>query len=412
MSNGDDAVTRIMAQPNLSQEHVSIDVREISTLAAANPLLAAANPILIMLRSLRVASAPGDIATLRGQLLVLVGDFSAACARARIPELECELASYTLCATVDECIQTTPWGATANWAQDSLLVRIHRDNRGGDRFFDILDRAERAPTKHRLLLELLYVCLALGFMGRYHRSGPAGRQELAERRERTYLLIRKARGEADLTLSGNLRALAVERRLFGGFGVTALTASLLAVICFGFYATYALWLSAQFEELHVGRLELAPPREQPVQVARPAAKPRLAQLLGRDKRLEVMDFETRSVVTMPGEGMFDSGSATPLSSVEPLLDEVARALTQVEGNIQVNGYTDDVPTRTVRFRNNKVLSKARADAVRARLGLQPSLLPRMTSEGYGEADPVTTKPEERARNRRVEIVLEVPNGAR
>lgn len=412
----DDApVTRVLRGAGPLREHASIDVHEISSLAAANPLLAAANPLLLMLRSLKVASAPGSVADLRSRLIQMVRDFTSACERVHIPEFDRDLASYALCATVDECIQTTPWGANVNWAQQSLLVQVHQDNRGGDRFFDILDRAERSPAKHGLLTELLYVCLSLGFVGRYHQLGPAGRQQLADRREKTYLHIRHAGREADRSLSEDWRPVNVGRRAFGGFGVATAVAVLLALVCVGIFAAYSLRLSAQIDALQFASLQLPALRDQPVVLELPAAKPRLAQLLRQrieEGRLQVKDLQSRSIVTLQGEGMFDSGSATPLAAVEPLLDEVARALDKVEGNIVVNGYTDNVPARSMRFGTNLALSRARAAIVAERLGMQAALLPRMTSQGHGEADPVmpNTTPDGRARNRRVEIVLEVPNG--
>jgi len=72
-------------------------------------------------------------------------------------------------------------------------------------------------------------------------------------------------------------------------------------------------------------------------------------------------------------------------------------------NVEIVGYTDDVGSA----RNNKILSKKRADKVRKLIiqeGVSPS---RVTSVGMGEDEPIASNatPEGRAKNRRIEAHL-------
>ncbi len=69
----------------------------------------------------------------------------------------------------------TPWGAQSDWSTQSLLVTFHREAAGGEKFFQILDRVSGEPQRYRALLELLYVCLALGFEGKYRLDTGAPR---------------------------------------------------------------------------------------------------------------------------------------------------------------------------------------------------------------------------------------------
>jgi type VI secretion system protein ImpK len=86
---------------------------------------------------------------------------------------------------------------------------------------------------------------------------------------------------------------------------------------------------------------------------------------------------------------------------------VARGLEQVKGKVVVIGHTDDQPLRSLQFADNFDLSRERAVVV-ANL-LRPALSDpqRVESTGVGSAqpryNPVNT-PENRARNRRVEVV--------
>ena len=397
----------------------ALDMREISGLVAANPLLAAANPLLMMLQTLRAASPPGNVIDLRNKLIDTVKEFDAACARQHTPELERNIANYALCAVVDECVQMTPWGGTANWAQQSLLIHFHRENWGGEKFFEILNRIAGTPAKYQSLLELFYVCLALGFMGRFHLEGPNGRQAVADLREKVFQLIRQGRPEVDRTLSGHWRGLEVAERRFRGFGLVGSAVGVLAVLCLGLFAWYWLALGKGIDALQLERLTLKKSAPTALVIA-PAAKPRLAQLLAPEiagKRLEVRDLQLESVVTLLGANLFESASATPSDTADALIDKVADALKQVEGKVLVTGHTDNVPYRSLRFASNWDLSKERAAnvarIVAARLG-DPARDPaRVSSEGRGDTEPVAKNDtaEGRAQNRRVEIVLKVSDAA-
>ena len=41
---------------------------------------------------------------------------------------------------LDEAVLSTPWGGQSEWAQHPLLVALHREAWGGEKFFEMLDR--------------------------------------------------------------------------------------------------------------------------------------------------------------------------------------------------------------------------------------------------------------------------------
>jgi chemotaxis protein MotB len=92
----------------------------------------------------------------------------------------------------------------------------------------------------------------------------------------------------------------------------------------------------------------------------------------------------------------------------PMLDKIARVLKEVPFPIRVEGHTDNVPIRTRRFQSNWELSVARAvNVVKYFVDVNHIDPRRLSAVGYGESRPVAanTSPANRARNRRVEIVL-------
>lgn len=388
-----------------------VDLSQIGALGAINPLVAAANPLLMTLPTLRTASAPGDVSRLRARLLDLVKDFDSACSSQAVPEEQRHLARYALCTVLDEAVQRTPWGGTSNWAQQSLLIHFFRENWGGEKFFQILDKMMQSPARFTPLLELFYVCLALGFMGRYLLTDAAGRQAISELRERLHQQITQSRPQPERRLSQRWQGVSVEARRFKGFLAFWLAVGAALLFCLGLYAFYAFTLSGARQSLSLEQLSLKPTLPTRTALA-PAARPRLAQLLQAEiaaRQLEVRDLQLESVVTLLGEQTFDSGSATPTSGAVDLIEKVAKAIDQLEGRVIVTGHTDNLPTRTLRFPTNFELSKERARTVAFLMGAKLKDGARISSEGRGETEPVgpNSTSEGRARNRRVEITLRV-----
>ncbi|MBI5276029.1 MAG: type VI secretion system protein TssL [Burkholderiales bacterium] len=392
---------------------VPVEFRQISTFAAINSIVAAANPLLMIVPALRTAHPPAEVPVTRARLVEMIQDFDTAMVKLGVSDEHRTIARYALCTVIDEAIQVTPWGTAANWAQQSLLISFFRENWGGEKFFQLLDRMAETPARFSQLLELFYVCISLGFMGRFHLAGPAGREAISDLKERLYVLIQRQHGQADRTLSGHWRGVEIEPRRFRGFAAFWVAAAFCVLAGLGAFAWYSYSLAASVDELGLGQLALK--KSQPVKIAlAPAPKPRLAQLLAPEvqaKLVEVKDLQLESVVTMLGEGAFDSGSAEPTARSIDLMRKIAAALEQVEGQVVVTGHTDNVRPRTLRYASNFALSKERAENVRSLITLTMKDPKRVTAEGKGETEPVASNatPEGRALNRRVEITLRVPS---
>ena len=93
--------------------------------------------------------------------------------------------------------------------------------------------------------------------------------------------------------------------------------------------------------------------------------------------------------------------------IPSFIHRIAQAMNNVSGKILVVGYSDNVPIRSARFASNYELSLERARSVQKMLQGSLSQPGRVKAEGRGEINPVApnTTPENRARNRRVEITL-------
>ncbi len=102
---------------------------------------------------------------------------------------------------------------------------------------------------------------------------------------------------------------------------------------------------------------------------------------------------------------FETGKADIQSDSHPLLNQVAQMIkANPDLRIRVEGHTDDTGPRDTNMR----LSQARAAAVRRYLVSRGVVPQRMRSVGHGPDRPIIkdTTPEARAKNRRVEFVVD------
>lgn len=105
--------------------------------------------------------------------------------------------------------------------------------------------------------------------------------------------------------------------------------------------------------------------------------------------------------------LFRTGHAGVRKQALPVLKNIAGLLSKSKRDIRVEGHTDNVPIRG-RYKNNWALSSMRAvNVLTTLIGLGPLDPHRGSAAGYGEYHPLVpnTTPENRQKNRRVEIVV-------
>lgn len=374
-----------------------------------NPLVQAAIPLLLLAGQLRGAPAAVDVAALRRQALDEIRRFED---QARASGIRNEIvlaARYALCAALDEAVLSTPWGAQSEWAQHPVLVALHREAWGGEKFFEMLNRIAADPARHLDLLELQHLILALGFTGKFQML-ERGQDQLTDLQRDLYRKIQDLRGPAPSELSLHWRGLQDQRSRLVRYvpsWVVAVAAIAVLALAFVFYDT---WLSQQADPIErklaqVG-LEQFPVPLPPA----PVQGPTLKQLLTREIQagtLTVDENGGRSVVTILGGDLFDSGSATINASYEPTLAAIAAALNKLDGPVTVVGHTDDQAIRSLRYHDNFELSRERAVSVANVLKQTINNPARLTWSGVGSSQPKyqpESDPANRARNRRVEII--------
>jgi chemotaxis protein MotB len=143
----------------------------------------------------------------------------------------------------------------------------------------------------------------------------------------------------------------------------------------------------------------------------------LQQLLEREidrKRVLLIEKDHAIVIRFPETTAFPSGGSRLAGDFTPVLDKIAGLLVMVKGQVFVSGHTDDRPIATAKYRSNWDLSTARAASVVHYLLSAEDIDPsRITVQGFADGRPIAPNdtPQNRAKNRRVEIAVEVPDAS-
>ncbi|MDV2441326.1 type IVB secretion system protein IcmH/DotU [Acinetobacter gerneri] len=318
-------------------------------------------------------------------------------------------ARYCLCTLLDEFAAKNGW-ADQEWAAHSLLVTFHNETWGGEQFFQLIDRVKQEPHKNINLIELMYYCLVLGYMGKYQvlNNGKVSIENIKKELEKIIRQYGSSQSAELLLNNENKNKLLTQKgRHIPLWILAVLTAALLLII----YAIFN-WKLAQntneintrINKLNVQQVQSSTER---VQLLTPLLKNEIDNRL-----LQVEEVPGKSTITILGDELFTSGSDKIQDRYYPVMAAVGQALNEVKGRVVVSGYSDDQPISSVAFPSNWHLSQARADAVKSILLNYVQDGNRVRSEGKGSENPryPNNSVENRAKNRRVEITVFIEQG--
>lgn len=214
---------------------------ELQNSRGLNPLVSAADTLLAVHGKVSQSARHNDVAGLYRQLTQEVRQFESK-ARERGIQPEIVLAArYVLCSVLDEAVLNTPWGSDSPWAQRSLLSAFHNETSGGEKFFLILDRMRQSPAENLDMLELMYLCLSLGFEGRY-RLANRGRDALEQIKDDLFRTIRRYRGEHERSLSSSWEGLGKTRATLTEYVPLWVWAALVALVLVLTFSGFRYWL--------------------------------------------------------------------------------------------------------------------------------------------------------------------------
>lgn len=410
---------------------VAASARPAHARSHPNPLVTAFAPLMELAPELERARAPDEPSVLRARLLDGLIAARDAAVGAGVPLARADRAAWFVAALIDDIALNTPWGGAGDWPRQPLVTTIAGEVDAGTRFFERIEELLRHPARDPELLELGYLCLGLGFRGKYRVQAGAGEAALMALRGQIARQSRD-RESGDATLSPRWQGVVApdeKRRFVVPLWAVAVAA---AAVITAIYMALSLQLGSRAERLF-DLAERVPPAER-AQIFRPvrttAAPPpeieiapvviellpefaakappdRLKALKGReDAALAIL------AVQATDPEVFRSARAELDPAYLPLVASIAAVIVEnldVIGGVTVIGHTDSVPVqRSNPFQSNQGLSEARAATIAGLLVAGGVPREMVRAEGHADTEPLADNAtrEGKAQNRRVEIRIE------
>lgn len=117
---------------------------------------------------LRRVEDPGDADELRRKIGELFRELESQARQSGIAEGEVALGKYALAALIDETILTSRWQIREGWSGNPLQLEYFNDFAAGEEFYSKLEHLRHSSDRAKVdVLEVYYLCLALGFRGKY-----------------------------------------------------------------------------------------------------------------------------------------------------------------------------------------------------------------------------------------------------
>jgi type VI secretion system protein ImpK len=132
--------------------------------------------LILQLRNSRDLPAP-DI--LQRRVLQLFDTMMQNGREARIPEQDMIDAKFALAAFADEIIYHSNWPGKTQWLSNPLQLQFFQLNTAGDQFFANLDSLHGQRNRAHVA-QIYFLCLALGFQGKYRLRHQEGLQAVVE----------------------------------------------------------------------------------------------------------------------------------------------------------------------------------------------------------------------------------------
>ena len=112
-----------------------------------------------------------DYSTLHSGVLALFEAFDAQAKALRLDAEDVADCRYALAAFVDETVLRSRWAGNEQWADNPLQLQFFETYLAGEGFFEKLEHIRSRGESGAEVLEVYYLCLILGFEGKYGMEG-------------------------------------------------------------------------------------------------------------------------------------------------------------------------------------------------------------------------------------------------
>ncbi|MBN2037553.1 MAG: type IVB secretion system protein IcmH/DotU [Chitinispirillaceae bacterium] len=176
----------------------TLNVDLTKAIGGARDMPGLATDLFLIIIRMREAEDLGDPVSLRKLILHYLDLFKKNCVTAGLAEEAVNEAMYAIVALMDETVLTVPGACRDYWFGRPLQLELFGDNIAGEEFYHKLQKLLAQPEKKKDALEIYYLCLSLGFEGKYRIMNPEERSAIVEETGRK---LRRAKIRVSSTLS-------------------------------------------------------------------------------------------------------------------------------------------------------------------------------------------------------------------
>jgi type VI secretion system protein ImpK len=162
----------------ISGHTLNIDISK--AIGGARDMSGLATDLFLIVIRMRESEDLGDPAALRKLIMYYIDLFKRNCKTAGIADDAAADALYAMVALIDETVLSAGGACRDYWFGRPLQLDYFGDNIAGEEFYRRLQKLLAQAEKNKDALELYYLCLSLGFEGKYKILDPQERSALID----------------------------------------------------------------------------------------------------------------------------------------------------------------------------------------------------------------------------------------
>ena len=139
-----------------------------------------ASDCLILILQLRSTDNYGEPAALKDHVTELLDKFEHEARSAEIDNEIINSVKFALIAFLDETIISSSWAKKDFWLSEPLQLKLFDTFNAGEEFFDNINKLRQRTSNNKDVLEVYFLCLALGFKGKYQLQSPENLRKIID----------------------------------------------------------------------------------------------------------------------------------------------------------------------------------------------------------------------------------------
>jgi len=145
---------------------------QIQTSTKNKTLADLSSDIFILILQLRSTNRYGNAYTLKSKINDLFDLFQRNARHAGFDNEKINQAKFALVAFLDETIICSEWDQKSEWLAEPLQLKWFSTFNAGEEFFINMRTLQQRTTANKEVLEIYFLCLVLGFKGKYQLQSP------------------------------------------------------------------------------------------------------------------------------------------------------------------------------------------------------------------------------------------------